>query len=91
LTSEAPFEGSVGLWCPGCGTNVIVLPARLFKVVGDWSGIEGEAQFAEVVIGDEAKTGARLTIADVDGAYTCTVCGDRGQLPPADELRRLMS
>jgi hypothetical protein len=89
MEGEPAFEGSVGLECSGCGTNIIVLPSKLFKAIGDLSGVEGEAQFAEVVIGDVAKTGDRLTIADVEGAYTCPVCGDRGQLPPADELRRL--
>jgi predicted RNA-binding Zn-ribbon protein involved in translation (DUF1610 family) len=89
VESEAAFEGSVGLECPGCGTNIIVMPARLYTAIGDLSGVEGELQFGEVVRRKKAETGDSLAVADVDGAYTCPVCGRRGQLPPADKLRRL--
>jgi hypothetical protein len=37
----------------------------------------------------KAETGDSLAIADVDGGYTCPVCEEPGELPPADELRRL--
>jgi hypothetical protein len=38
------------------------------------------------VAGEEAKTGDRLAVADVDRVYTCPECGKRGRLPPAEEL-----
>lgn len=83
------MEGNVRLECPGCGTDIIVMPSELFTAVGDLAGIEGELQFSEVVSDKEALTGDRLAVADVDRAYTCPVCGDHGQLPPEDKLRRL--
>jgi hypothetical protein len=63
--------------CPGCGTNFTVMPSDLYKTIGDQWGIEGEL------------TGDRLAVADVDLFYTCPDCGERGQLPPEDELQRL--
>jgi hypothetical protein len=57
VESEAAFEGSVGLECPGCGTNIIVMPARLYTAIGDLSGVEGELQFGEVVRRKKAETG----------------------------------
>ncbi len=86
---DEAFEGNVRLECPGCGTNIIVMPSRLYTAIGDLSGIEGEAQFSEVVRRKKAETGDSLAVADVDGAYACPVCGKPGKLPPADELRRL--
>jgi hypothetical protein len=86
---DEAFKGSVRLECPGCGTNIIVMPSRVYKAIGDQWGIEGEVGFREKLKSDKAQTGDRLTVADVDGAYTCPVCRKRGQLPPPDELRRL--
>jgi hypothetical protein len=80
---------NVGVTCPDCGTRIIVMPPDLFKAIGALSGVEGELQYQEVISEKKAKTGARLTHADVDGAYTCPACEQPGQLPPADELRRL--
>jgi hypothetical protein len=51
-------------------------------------GLEGEVGFREKLKHDKALTGDRLTVADVDRFYTCPECGERGQLPPEDELRR---
>jgi hypothetical protein len=65
-------------------------PAPDFELqsdTGETCGPEGEIGFTEQLVGDEALTGERLAVADVDRFYTCTVCGARGQLPPEDELR----
>ena len=75
--------------CPGCGTNIIVLPSHLFAAVGNVSGVEVELQFREAMTRKKAETGDRLAVADVDRAYACPECGKRGELPPEDELRRL--
>jgi DNA-directed RNA polymerase subunit RPC12/RpoP len=75
--------------CPRCNVNFIVMPSELYKAVGDLGGIEGEVQFREQLKVDKAKTGDRLAVADVDRFYACPECGERGQLPPEDELRRL--
>jgi hypothetical protein len=83
------YPTSVGVRCSRCDTQLIVLHATLYKAVGDWGGVEAELQFAEVVVGDTAKTRDVLTIADVHGGYTCPTCEERGQLPPDDELCRL--
>ena len=89
MTEDEAFGGSVGVECPGCGTNIIVMASRVYAAIGDLSGIEGELRFREVMRTKKAETGARLTVADVDGAHTCPVCEKPGQLPPPDELRRL--
>jgi hypothetical protein len=83
------YPKSVGVPCSRCGTKLIVLPGTLYKAIGDLGGVEAELQFAEVTVGDTAKTGAVLTVADVHGGYTCPNCQERGQLPPDDELYRL--
>jgi hypothetical protein len=83
------YPKSVGVECAACATELVVLPATLFKAIGDLSGVDGELQLAEVVVGDTTKTGSTLTIADVDGGYTCPKCGERGQLPSDEELYRL--
>jgi hypothetical protein len=83
---DGDVDGNVRLQCPSCDTYIIVMPSELYTAVGDLAGIEGEVQFSEVVKGDKALTGDRLAVADVDRSYTCPVCGDRGQLPPEDEL-----
>jgi len=84
------YSRSVGVGCSRCHTQLIVLPGTLYKAVGALGGgVEAELQFAEVVVGDTAKTGDVLTIADVHGGYTCPTCEERGQLPPDDELYRL--
>jgi predicted RNA-binding Zn-ribbon protein involved in translation (DUF1610 family) len=80
---------NVGVQCPRCGTNFIVMPTELYKAIGDLWGPEGEVGFREQLKTDKAKTGDRLTVADAERAYTCPECGERGQLPPEDELRRL--
>ena len=80
---------TVGVQCPNCRTHIIVLPAKLYKAIGDLQGAEGELQFLEHIKTDKAKTGHRLAIADVDGRYTCPECDHPGQLPPEDELRHL--
>jgi predicted RNA-binding Zn-ribbon protein involved in translation (DUF1610 family) len=85
--AESPL--TVGVLCPSCGTNIIVMPAQLSKAVGDWGGTEVELQFLEQIKTDKAKTGDRLAIADVARRYTCPECGHDEQLPPEDELRRL--
>jgi predicted RNA-binding Zn-ribbon protein involved in translation (DUF1610 family) len=89
MTEDEPFKGSVGVECPHCGTNIIVMPSRIYTAIADQWGIEGEVGFREKLKSDKAQTGDRLAVADVDGAYTCPECGRPGQLPPADELRRL--
>jgi hypothetical protein len=83
------YPKSVGVPCSRCGTHLIVLPGTLYKTVGDLGGVEAELQFAEVVVGDSAKTGDVLTIGDVHGGYMCPKCEEHGQLPPDDELYRL--
>jgi predicted RNA-binding Zn-ribbon protein involved in translation (DUF1610 family) len=79
---------NVRVECPGCGTNFIVMPSRFYKTIGDQFGLE-EVGFREKLKNDKAQTGDRLTVADVDRFYTCPECGERGQLPPEDELARL--
>jgi len=80
---------NVGVKCPKCSTDFIVMPAELYKAVGDIPGLEGEVQFLEQLKTDKAMTGHRLTVADADRSYACPECGERGQVPPEDELRRL--
>jgi hypothetical protein len=36
-----------------------------------------------------AATGERPAVVDVDGVFTCPVCGARCKLPPEDEIRRM--
>jgi hypothetical protein len=70
--------------------QLLVMRTEMYKAVGDLWGIEGEVGFREKVkTGRDAETGNRLAVADVDRFYTCPECGERGQLPPEDELRRL--
>jgi hypothetical protein len=83
------YPKSVGVPCSRCATQLIVLPGTLYNAIGDLGGVEAELQFAEVVVGNSAKTGDVLTIGDVHGGYTCPNCQERGQLPPEDELYRL--
>jgi hypothetical protein len=83
------YSKSVGVSCSRCGTQLIVLPGTLYKAIGDLGGVEAELEFAEVVVGNSAKTGDVLTIGDVHGGYTCPNCEARGQLPSDDELYRL--
>jgi hypothetical protein len=33
---------NVRLECPGCGTNIIVMPPEIYKAIGDLKGIESE-------------------------------------------------
>jgi predicted RNA-binding Zn-ribbon protein involved in translation (DUF1610 family) len=80
---------NVGVTCPECGTDFIVMPTELYKAIGDIGGIEGEVGFREQLKTDKAMTGDRLTVADVDRFYVCPECGERGQLPSEDELRRI--
>lgn len=75
--------------CPRCGINFTVMPSDLYKTISDQWGIEGEVGFREKLKEDKALTGDRLAVADVDRFYTCPECGERGQLPPEDELKRL--
>jgi hypothetical protein len=58
------------------------MPSELYKAIGDQWGLEGEFGFREKLEDDKAQTGDRLAVADVE-------CGERGQLPPEEELRRL--
>jgi hypothetical protein len=80
---------NVRLECDGCGTDLIVLPPEMFRAVGARLGLEAELQLSQVTETLEAETGDRLAIADVDRFYRCPVCGDAGQLPTEDDLRRL--
>ena len=76
------MDGNVRVQCPGCGTNIVVMPPRVFKAIGDLWGIEGEVGFREKLATDRAQTGDRLAVADSERAYSCPECGERGTLPP---------
>jgi hypothetical protein len=79
------MEGNVGVTCTRCETFVVVMPAEVYKAIGDALGPESEIDFsAHVATGDPA-TGRRLAIADVNRVYACPVCGKRGALPPPEE------
>jgi predicted RNA-binding Zn-ribbon protein involved in translation (DUF1610 family) len=85
------MELVVRLNCDNCSTFVIVLPGKVMEAIGALGGIESELQFVEFLKDDKAKTGDRLAVADVNGQFTCPVCGVRRQLPPEDEIRRQVS
>ena len=69
---------NVGVTCPVCRTNFIVMPTELYRAIGDQWGLEGEVGFREKLKHDKALTGDRLAVADVDRFYTCPECGERG-------------
>jgi hypothetical protein len=66
------------------------MPSELYKAIGDQWGLEGEVGFGEKLKDDKAQTLNRLAVADPSTASTpIPSAGERGQLPPEDEPRRL--
>jgi hypothetical protein len=62
----------------------------MYKAVGDLWGIEGEVGFREKVKTDETQRPGTGSPSPTSTASTpAPECGERGQLPPEDEPRRL--
>jgi hypothetical protein len=72
---QGPTPLTMAVQCRECATNLIVLPAVLYKAVGDRWGSEGELELLVQIKTDEVRSGERLAFADVDGRYTCPQCG----------------
>jgi hypothetical protein len=61
----------------------------VLEAIGNLKGPEAELSFLDQLATAEAQTGDRLAVLDVERSYACPECGEPGQLPPEDELRRL--
>ena len=81
------MEGTVRLVCPRCDTSMIVMSPEVYGAIGGlFGGLEAETEFKAWLADQKARTGDRLAVADVERVYTCPECGQRGQLPPSEEL-----
>ena len=79
----------LGVTCPACGTKLVIVRPDVLEAVGNLKGPEAELSFIDQLATAEAQTGDRLAVLDAERGYACPECGERGQLPPEDELRRL--